>query len=436
MKHSITFRIAGFLLMALVTCNHYACKKVDLVRQPLVKVVDVTNITADSAVISGEVVDVGEVANAEYGFVYSNGDYPTVADKIALQSGNLTKGSFQKTITELESETEYKIRGFVHANDEYFYSDNIKTFTTPAVLPTVITSEVVNITSATAVSGGDVTDNGGATITARGVCWSQQVNPTIEGPKTVDGSGTGSFVSNIDGLSPSTIYYLRAYATNAIGTAYGTAKLFTTQSGGVPLYEWLQYDDGVNYSAIGFTGYNFDAIIRFPDNAIQPYLGWKITKMRFYKYGSSAATFTLEIFTGDNPDIYNPLVFDEISGIMSDQWNEYILPSPFTISENADLWIGYYVQNYLADEFPAGCDDGPAITGFGDLFYDYGNSQWLSLSTLSTPFDYNWNIQVYVTNERGEENLLPTKIEKTSEKQKTFSNKPTFIPQIKKSSNR
>jgi len=80
MKHSITFRIIGLLLLALVSYNYYACKKVDLERVPLVKVVDVDNITAVSAFVSGEVTDVGEGDVGEFGFVYGAGDFPTVAD--------------------------------------------------------------------------------------------------------------------------------------------------------------------------------------------------------------------------------------------------------------------------------------------------------------------------------------------------------------------
>ena len=88
---------------------------------------------------------------------------------------------------------------------------------------------VTNITANTANSGGQVTSDGGNIETTRGVVWSTSSNPTITmNTKTVDGSGIGTFTSVITGLNANTTYYLRAYATNQIGTAYGTEVSFTT----------------------------------------------------------------------------------------------------------------------------------------------------------------------------------------------------------------
>ena len=96
------------------------------------------------------------------------------------------------------------------------------------VLPTISTTPSVSITFTTAISGGNITNDGGAAISARGVCWSTTQNPTIVNSKTVDGTGTGVFTSNLTGLSENTIYYVRAYATNSKGTAYGNEVSFTT----------------------------------------------------------------------------------------------------------------------------------------------------------------------------------------------------------------
>ena len=95
-------------------------------------------------------------------------------------------------------------------------------------LPTVTTTAVSNIAPTTAMSGGNVTADGGADITARGICWSTSQTPTISGNHTTDGTGTGSFNSTMTGLTPNTIYYVRAYATNSEGTAYGEVVSFTT----------------------------------------------------------------------------------------------------------------------------------------------------------------------------------------------------------------
>jgi uncharacterized protein (TIGR02145 family) len=97
-----------------------------------------------------------------------------------------------------------------------------------ASVPTVITDSISSITPTSAVTGGNVTSDGGATVTVRGVCWSTSPNPTIANTTTNNGTGTGTFMSNITGLSPSITYYVRAYATNSVGTAYGNELTFTT----------------------------------------------------------------------------------------------------------------------------------------------------------------------------------------------------------------
>jgi hypothetical protein len=94
--------------------------------------------------------------------------------------------------------------------------------------PTVTTAAVSEITQTTALSGGNITNNGGDEVTARGVCWATTSNPAISSSKTSDGTGNGSFASNITGLTANTTYHVRAYATNSEGTAYGVELTFTT----------------------------------------------------------------------------------------------------------------------------------------------------------------------------------------------------------------
>ena len=104
----------------------------------------------------------------------------------------------------------------------------------PFTTPTISTNTITIISSSGAVSGGNISSNGGSNITARGTCWSTAANPTIAlTTKTNDGTGTGTFTSTITGLTPSSTYYVRAYATNSAGTAYGTQQIFTTLSAAV-----------------------------------------------------------------------------------------------------------------------------------------------------------------------------------------------------------
>jgi uncharacterized protein (TIGR02145 family) len=99
-----------------------------------------------------------------------------------------------------------------------------------ALIPTVTTDSATGITSSSATLGGNVTLDGGSTVTSRGVAYGLTLNPTTSGTITTDGSGVGSFVSAVTGLTASTTYYVRAYATNGVGTAYGNEISFSTNS--------------------------------------------------------------------------------------------------------------------------------------------------------------------------------------------------------------
>lgn len=103
------------------------------------------------------------------------------------------------------------------------------TATPPFLVPTLTTTAINTIGGFTAMSGGNINFDGNTPVTARGVCWSTSINPTTADSKTIDGSGAGIFASNIIGLNVNTTYYVRAYATNAIGLVYGDQVSFTTQ---------------------------------------------------------------------------------------------------------------------------------------------------------------------------------------------------------------
>ena len=106
---------------------------------------------------------------------------------------------------------------------------NISLGSVPFVAPTIITSNINSITSTSAVSGGNISSDGGSVVTARGVCWDISLNPTTAlSTKTIDGTGVGIYASNITGLLPNTSYHVRAYATNAVGTSYGADSSFLT----------------------------------------------------------------------------------------------------------------------------------------------------------------------------------------------------------------
>lgn len=102
--------------------------------------------------------------------------------------------------------------------------------------PVITTASVTDISSSAAVCGGNVISDGDKPITERGVCWSTLSNPTTLDSKTSDGVGKGTFISNITGLHYSTTYYVRAYATNSVGTNYGEQRFFSTNEDNKIIY--------------------------------------------------------------------------------------------------------------------------------------------------------------------------------------------------------
>ena len=126
----------------------------------------------------------------------------------------------------------YRVCSYNSVGNSATYTNEI-TLTTPSIvnLPTLTTTAASSIATTTAVSGGSISSDGGASVTARGVCWSTSANPTVAlSTKTIDGTGTGAFTSTISGLTANTTYYIRAYATNSAGTAYGAGLSFTTSN--------------------------------------------------------------------------------------------------------------------------------------------------------------------------------------------------------------
>jgi uncharacterized protein (TIGR02145 family) len=128
------------------------------------------------------------------------------------------------------------------------------TITNPGNLASITTTAISSNTGTSAVSGGNITNNGGSLVTSRGVCWSTSPNPTTANNITTNGSGTGSFTSTLTGLTANTTYYVRAYAINSAGTAYGNQVSFTAGSGGSGIVS--NPGPGVTYN-----GYNYPTII-------------------------------------------------------------------------------------------------------------------------------------------------------------------------------
>lgn len=166
----------------------------------------------------------------EYG---TSTDYGTTVDADPSQVTGTANTPVSKAITGLASNTTYHYRVVAQSTAGTSYGGDLYFTTTIVVTAPTVTTDVVLVTTSTAaMSGGNVTSDGGASVTARGVCWSTSADPIIGTALgfTTDGTGTGEFDSSITGLTPGTTYHVRAYATNSVDTSYGSDVSFNTNT--------------------------------------------------------------------------------------------------------------------------------------------------------------------------------------------------------------
>lgn len=233
--HFVLRMISGFQrigLFGIILTIALSCNKSDNPTEvPNVSTKNPGIVTESTAEVGGFVTSDGGGTVTEKGVCYAFHPNPTILD-MTVGVGYGT-GNFQHTLTGLYPDTTYYLRAYALNEIGIGYGNEITFMTKQSSgLPSVSTDAISTITPSSAICGGDITKSGSTAVTARGVCWSKLQNPTLSDSHTSDGTGTGSFVSSIAGLDSNTVYYVRAYATNSLGTAYGAQVSFITNGSG------------------------------------------------------------------------------------------------------------------------------------------------------------------------------------------------------------
>ena len=195
---------------------------------PTVNTISATAINSTIATTGGNVTSDGGGAVTSRGVCWGTSQNPTISN--SKTTDGTGSGNYASSLTGLNPGATYYVRAYATNIAGTSYGNQI-TFNTPIVafiLPTVTISAVTNIQQYFARSGGNVMTDGGTPVTDRGVCFGTSQNPAIGGAHTTDGTGTGTFGSDMNNLKQFTIYYVRAYATNSVGTAYSGQLSFRT----------------------------------------------------------------------------------------------------------------------------------------------------------------------------------------------------------------
>lgn len=226
MKYTIIYKLMASLFVLALVFSACTKEEDDVRLDPKLATTQVMNISSDSATVIGYVVAQGD-GFSERGIAYDVAENPTIDKNKTVYQGDEPGATFTVRLGGLDYATKYYARAYAMGEGGTIYGDQME-FTTRPVVPTLTTVDATNITGNSASTGGSVTVSGGATVTARGVVYGTEENPTIDGLKTSNEDGMGDFVSELTDLLGNTTYYVRAYASNAAGTGYGPQVSFTT----------------------------------------------------------------------------------------------------------------------------------------------------------------------------------------------------------------
>ena len=358
---------------------------------PTVTTVSVSNVTSVGAKFSGNVSDGGDLAVTERGFCCSTSTSNLTIGGPHVVSGS-GLGSYTSNVTGLSANTTYYMRAYAKNSKGVAYGST-KIFTTTNGLPVVTTNNVTNVTSTSASCGGNVTSDGGYSVTARGVCWSTSSNPTINNSHTNSGTGTGSFNATLTGLTQGTTYYVRAYATNSKCTTYGTQKSFTTTSTST----WIYYDNGSYNESWGLTaGGSHEWGIMFPSSIMSSYGGMKVSQIK--AYFSVTGSYTLHLYQGTSSSSPSTQLLSQSISVYNTGWQTFSI-SPVNVSTTQNLWVTISTS-YNSGVYP--CCATAGTNNPNARWSRISSGTWYDFYTSNGGVDLTWMIRILLSPTKGE----------------------------------
>ena len=399
---------------------------------------EVTDITSTGATASGTVTTEGGTLITAVGVCWSTSPNPTVEDA-HTDEGALT-GDFTSPLTGLERNTTYYLRAYATDGEgDTMYGDEV-TFTTLPEMPAVTTAEVTEIDITTATAGGEVTDDGGTEVDECGVCWSTEAEPTLDNEHiTATTPGMGAFTVTLTGLTQATTYYVCAYVTNSVGTAYGEVVTFTTlpqpysinvsvnpTAGGTISKDGEAFTGGTLYqgdqctlTATPSTGYDF---VNWTENgtpvSTEPTYSFEVAGDRTLVANFQLKTYTINVsvdpaeggtikvdgqpFTGGNINHGTQLtmVAEPAEGYVFVNWTEGVDNSgaPIVVSTEASYTVNVITTHTLVAHFELAGPEGALKGVFTvradgyQVLFSKGNLQYIG--SVTTPYwkfaDHQW----------------------------------------------
>jgi hypothetical protein len=379
----------------------------------------VYSITTSTAISGGLITSDGGSTIYSRGIVWGTSTGPTIA-LVTKTTDGTGVGTYTSTITGLTSGVTYYVRAYATNSIGTRYGSEISFNSLQALATLAATTTAYPTSATTALSGGSISYNGGATITASGVVWSTTTNPTIDlSSKTSVGATSGTFTSSITGLTSGVTYYIRSYATNSVGTSYGAEITFTaglrvptiattsqvsiidstratsggniTLDGGTPITAsglvWSTTTnptiDLTTKTSVGATSGTFTSTITGLTKGVTYYVRSYATNSVGTSYGPNI-TFTLNSYSYSWVYNYNGISYYSIYKFDGNAWT-YVSASPSPYIYSSGSYVGQLNNNYYSFIY----------NGSANSIYSFNGTTWSPVTTSGTAPNYGTYMGIF-----------------------------------------